>query len=328
MRVLVGDIGGTKTLLGLVDCAGNHCTMPGKTRYISTDYDDLTPMVLRFLRDSAEPTPERACFAVAGHVAVQPDRQQAQLTNLPWQLDSERLSKALNILHVRLINDFESVGYGITALHQDDLITLQAGDPQAKEPRAIIGLGTGLGETVLIWQDGQYTALPSEGGHTDFAPQDADQIGLLSELMEEFGHVSYERLLSGSGLARIYWYFQRRSQRPSPPEFSTPEGDVASVVSRLALSGQDPVAKQALDMFVDIFGAKSGNLALTVLARNGVYLAGGIAPKILPKLKDGAFITAFNNKGRMAALNRSIPVYVIGNPDTGLLGAALVASRL
>ncbi|MEE8428074.1 MAG: glucokinase [Gammaproteobacteria bacterium] len=328
MRVLAGDIGGTKTLLALVECDGNHCTILHKARYASADYTHLIPMLTLFLAESGEPAPARACFAVAGPVAIRGKGQTAQLTNLLWKLDTADLSSTLNIKHVRLVNDFQSVAYGIEALHDQDLITLQKGNPQAQEPRAIIGAGTGLGQAVLCWHGDRYNAIPSEGGHTDFAPQDIDQIGLLSKLMGDFGHVSYERLLSGSGLARIYWHLQQRSNQPSLPELETPGIDVASAVSRMALQDKDPVARQALDMFVAIYGAQAGNLALTVLARGGVYLAGGIAPKILPKLTDGSFIAAFTNKGRMAEVNRSIPVYVIGNPETGLLGAALLAGRL
>ncbi len=328
MRVLAGDIGGTKTLLALVECDGNHCTVLHKTRYPSADYTHLIPMITSFLGESGEPAPERACFAVAGPVSILDKGQTAKLTNLLWKLDSADLSSKLNIEQVRLVNDFQSVGYGIDALHDQDLITLQKGNPQAMEPRVMIGAGTGLGQAVLFWHGDRYEAIPSEGGHTDFAPQDIDQIGLLSKLMGDLGHVSYERLVSGSGLARIYWHLQQRSNQPSPPELKTLGIDVASAVSRMALQDKDPVAQQALNMFVAIYGAQAGNLALTVLARGGVYLAGGIAPKILPKLTDGSFIAAFNNKGRMANVNRSIPVYVIANPESGLLGAALLASRL
>ncbi len=328
MRVLAGDIGGTKTLLALVECDGNHCTVLHKARYASADYTHLIPMITLFLGESGKPAPERACFSVAGPVSILGKGQTAKLTNLLWKLDTTDLSSTLNIKHVRLVNDFQSVGYGIEALQDQDLITLQKGNPQAKEPRAIIGAGTGLGQAVLFWRGDRYEAIPSEGGHTDFAPQDIDQIGLLSKLMGDLGHVSYERLLSGSGLACIYWHLQQRSNQPSPPELKSLGTDVASAVSRMALQGKDPVAQQALNMFVAIYGAQAGNLALTVLARGGVYLAGGIAPKILPKLTDGSFVAAFNNKGRMADVNRGMPVYVIDNPESGLLGAALLASRL
>jgi glucokinase len=328
MRVLAGDIGGTKTLLALVDCVSSRCTLIHKARYASADFTELGTMVATFLRESGEPKPHQACFAVAGPVSDQGRRQTAQLTNLPWKLNSISLIQALGIPKVRLLNDLQSVGFGIAGLEEQDLVTLQSGSPEPGEPKAILGSGTGLGQAVLFWRDNRYAALPSEGGHTDFAPQDAVQMELLSELRQEFGHVSYERLVSGPGLARIYWFLQRHSGETTKEEFFEQGSDVASVISKMALEGSNPIALQALELFVEIYGAQAGNLALTVLARGGVYLAGGIAPKIMPMLMDGSFVTAFNDKGRMASVMRKMPVHVINNPETGLLGAALAASRL
>ncbi|MGA7800759.1 MAG: glucokinase [Gammaproteobacteria bacterium] len=330
IRVLAGDLGGTKTLLVIADCDGTRIAVRHRQRFASADYDDLAPMVSAFLQDTGTRHPERACFGVAGPVDDDGACQRSRLTNLPWQLDSARLSDSLAITRVRLINDFQAVGYGIEALADEDLHTLQRGQPRQRGIRAALGAGTGLGQTLAVWKDGRYEAFPTEGGHADFAPVDELQTQLLQHLREELGHVSYERILSGSGLARIYRFLQERGHATPPPELADAfeAGDPAPLISDLGLAGSDPTASAALDLFVSIYGAQAGNLALMALARGGVYLAGGIAPQILPRLRDGPFMSAFRNKGRMAQLAGTIPVHVILNRDVGLLGAALAGSQL
>lgn len=243
------------------------------------------------------------------------------MTNLPWTLDSRTLGESLGIARVTLINDFAAVGHGVVALCEDDLLTLQDGEPQAQSPRAVLGAGTGLGQALLVRCGNHYDVLPTEGGHTDFAPQSDMQQALLRALQLDYGHVSYERLLSGAGLAYIYRHLRQRGG-----DMPDAGGDAAAI-SAAALAGTDPLAVQALDEFITIYGAQAGNLALTCLPFGGLYVAGGIAPKILARLRDGGFLAAFNSKGRMQPVTRRVPVHVVVHPNPGLLGAALFAGR-
>lgn len=317
LRVLAADVGGTHTRVLLADSDGARITPLREQRYASADWPDLLPLLRDFL--TAETArPQRACLAVAGPVTGDGKAQRAQVTNLPWTLDSRALATALNIARVTLINDFAAVGHGIAALGDTDLITLQAGEPQDQAPRAALGVGTGLGQALMVRCGAYYEVLPTEGGHADFAPQNALQIELLRALQREHGHVSYERLLSGAGLAFIYRFLRRDSTAPVVD---------AAAVSAAALAGTDPIAGQALDEFIALYGAQAGNLALACLPFGGLYVAGGIAPKILDRLRDGRFIAAFNAKGRMEPVTRRVPVQVVVHPNPGLLGAALFAGR-
>lgn len=332
MKVLAGDLGGTKTLLMIGECRGAQVTSLYEARYDSAAFDNLLPMVQTFLRSAGTHAQglERACIAVAGPVGESPDGQSARITNLPWRFDSGDLAARLGISRVRLINDFQGVGYGIEALGEEDIVTLQMGMPRACGPRVVLGAGTGLGEGVLVWARDFYEVLPSEGGHADFAPTDVEQIELLRALLAEFDHVSCERLICGNGLVRIYEFLRARQVAPQSEALRTAlaEGDAAAAISAAALARTDRVAEATLDLFTRLYGAQAGNLALTVLATGGVYIAGGIAAKILDKLRDGTFMKAFLAKGRMAGLLADMPVRVVINDRVGLLGAALAASRL
>lgn len=332
MRVLAGDIGGTNTRLILADCTGNACIPVVERVYPSAAHADLAPIVLGFLESTGEAGSalERACFAVAGPVQEDATGQVARITNLPWELHSARLAATLGIPRVRLINDFQGVGYGIDALSPADIEELQAGREIPRAPRVVIGAGTGLGQAILIWQTDHYEVYPTEGGHVDFAPTDERQIALLRELMQEFGRVSYERVVSGPGLIRIYSFLRDQGEAAESPELreAMHQGDPAAAISAFALTRNDPLASMALDLFIQVYGAQAGNLALTCLARGGVYIAGGIAPRIIERLRSGTFLQAFNDKGRMAPLTADMPVRVILNPKVGLLGAALAATRL
>jgi glucokinase len=332
MKVLAGDLGGTKTLLMIGACRGAQVTSLYEQRYDSAAFANLLPMVQTFLRAAGDHAQgvERACIAVAGPVTETPDGQSASITNLPWRFDSSSLATQLGIARVRLINDFQGVGYGIEALGEEDIVTLQMGAPRACGPRVVLGAGTGLGEGVLVWAHDFYEVLPSEGGHADFAPTDVEQIELLRALLTEFDHVSCERLICGHGLVRIYEFLRARHAAPESEALraAMAQGDAAAAISAAALAKSDRLAQSALDLFARLYGAQAGNLALTVLATGGVYIAGGIAAKILDKLRDGAFMKAFLAKGRMAALLADMPVRVVINTRVGLLGAALAASRL
>lgn len=324
--LLAGDIGGTKTLLQLSEIVdGSRCVLLEK-HFDSASYASLKQILAEFMRGLTAGSLHAACFGVAGPVVG----NQACITNLPWLIEGAVIGAEFHIPHVRLINDFQAVAYGIDALEAGDLAVLQAGQSVTRGVRAVIGAGTGLGEGFMVWQ-GNYEAMPSEGSHTDFAPVGALQTRLLDYLASRYGHVSYERLVSGPGLVNIY-EFLRDSERtvPESPELrqAMNQDDPAAAISQFALERRDRLASEALDLFVSVYGAETGNLALKVLARGGVYVAGGIAPKILGKLEDGSFMRAFVDKGRFAELLSSIPVYVVLNPKVGLLGAARVASGM
>lgn len=330
--VLAGDVGGTKTLLQLVEVGeGGISHAVYERRFDSPVHEDFNALLQEFLYaaefiPAASQPVAAACFGVAGPIRG----QHAKITNLPWRIDAGAVGAEFGIAKVSLINDFVAVGCGIEALRESDLAVLQAGEVEQFGTRAVLGAGTGLGEGILVWRDGHYQALPSEGGHVDFAPLDADQIGLLHYLQPLFGHVSYERILSGPGLVKICDYVIDTGLETPTADFldSMRGGEAAVAVSEYGMAGRDPAAQRALEMFVAIYGAQAGNLALTTLAHGGVYVAGGIAPKIFAKLKDGLFMRAFNDKGRFADLMRKMPVKVVMNPKVGLLGAALVAGRL
>lgn len=323
--VLAVDVGGTHTRAAIAESDGRHCTIIREQRYPSADWPDLLPLLQDFLAaDAAHPA--RACIAVAGPISD--NGASARVTNLPWHLDRERLRVALGCERLALINDFAAVGHGIAGLGAEHLIGLQTGEPQPRAPRAVLGAGTGLGQALLVWRDAGHEVLATEGGHVDFAPQNDTQHALWRALQHDFGHVSYERLVSGPGLVYIYRFLQaRHSEATAQIMQLPPERDPAAAIADAALAGSDPLAVRALDEFVRIYGAQAGNLALNCLPFGGLYLAGGIAPKILPRLRDGGFIAAFNAKGRMEPVTRKVPVQVIAHPNPGLFGAALFAGR-
>ncbi len=332
MKVLAGDIGGTKTLLQAARFTPGGALkgeVVAEKRFDSRAYADLAPVIRAFLLEHALDPAEfvGCCFGVAGPVLETGNGQRAALTNLPWRLNSTRLEQELGLTRVRLINDFQAVGYGIEALGREDLDPLQDLPAQPRAPRVVLGAGTGLGVGILCWRDGYYEAYPTEGGHMAFAPTDAVQDRLMGALRAEFGRVSYERVLSGPGLEAIYRFLledrgaEDRAgllQQPDPP----------AAISTHGLTRGDPLATTALDLFVQIYGSLAGDLALMTLATGGIFIAGGIAPKILPRLHSGPFGAAFRNKGRMGALVQAMPVHVVINPAVGLLGALRAATRL
>jgi glucokinase len=329
-RLLVADVGGTWTTMALA-AAGTDPAITVYHVYPSGDYDGLEAIVTEFL---ARPEVaklgsriEAACFSLAGPVAD----NASTLTNLGWVVDGAALARSLGLPAVRLINDFSAAGQGIGHLAASDIEMLQAGEPVARGTRLIIGAGTGLGVGVLTWQEDGYAVHPSEAGHSDFAPVDRQQDLLLAHLRRSFGRVSYERVVSGPGLMRIFSFLQEAGDGvPSRQllDATRKRNDTAELIAEFAISRVDPVAVKALDLFVAVYGAFAGNMALVTLARGGVYIAGGIAPKIAAKLWDGAFMRAFTSKGRFSDLLASMPVHVVKNPQVGLLGAIVEAGRL
>ncbi|MBI3935405.1 MAG: glucokinase, partial [Betaproteobacteria bacterium] len=247
-----------------------------------------------------------------------------------WRLSAASIAGAFGFGKVRLINDFEAAGLGIASLTAEDLATLQTGTPVPRGMRLVLGAGTGLGVAVLAWHGDGYVVHPSEGGHTDFAPLDETQDALLQYLRRSFGRVSYERAVSGPGLMRLFSLLEESGAGvPSKPLLEAIQRqDPAEAIAEFAASRLDPLAVHALDLFVAIYGAFAGNMALTVLARGGVYIAGGIAPKIVTRLQEGGFMRAFTDKGRFSALLATVPVHVVMNPKVGLFGALAAAQRL
>lgn len=329
MYLLAGDIGGTKTLLQLSQAGNNGLEVCFEKRFVSADFSQFEAMLEVFLDEAIAQgaAPEAACFGVAGPV----NGRTARTTNLPWSLDADQIERRFSIPRVRLINDFQSIGYGIEALQQDDMVTLQTGTEEKHGTRVIIGAGTGLGHGLLVWQQDHYEVVASEGGHASFAPSDDLQMELLQYLHKRFGHVSWERVVSGPGLVNIFEFLRevRKLEETNALHLARDIEDPAAAISRFALSGEDPLAVQSLDLFIRLYDAQAGNLALTGLATGGVYVAGGVAPKIIEKLKDGTFMSTFVDKeASMQDLLKAMPVRVVINPRVGLLGSAVAAARL
>ena len=330
MIILAGDIGGTKTMLQLARFGAGGLDVLHEKRFASDQYGDFFSLASEFLDASYSLTgvrPAKACLGVAGPVSG----RVARTTNLPWTLDADALESLLSIEHIRLINDFQAVGYGVDGLTAEDVVVIQEGQEKPQATRAILGAGTGLGQALLVWQAGHYEVIPSEGGHTDFAPNNEEEVELLSYLRARYRWATWERVVSGRGLVNIFDFLveQKESGLSIALQQAVRTEDPAAAISRFGAEGRDPVAARALDIFIRLYGAQAGNLALTALATGGVYLAGGIAPKIIDKLKSGAFMAAFCNKdSRMQPLLRSMPVRAIVNQNVGLLGSAIAASRL
>lgn len=331
MKVLGCDLGGTHVRLRLSNCSrGRPPATLVERHYRSGQYSGLESVLAAFLSDHNLRAAEigQACIAAAGPIQTFGTEQRCRLTNLPWLVDSAVLRRRLGLGNVDLINDFEAVGYGLETLQDADLLTLQAGEPLATAPRALLGAGTGLGQALLVWDHDGYRVIATEGGHVDFAPTDELQIALLEHLRARLERVSYEDVLSGPGLERIY-EFLGAQPGAGDPDLPPPENEaeLAAAIGRAAVAGTDPLAARAVALFLRIYGAQAGNLALTTMARGGVYVAGGIAPKLGELLAAGEFMAAFRDKGRMAQLMPRFPVHVVRNPDIGLDGASQRACR-
>ena len=321
MKVLAGDIGGTNARFAIIE--GN--TIIFERHYPSRDFDKFEDVFAVFVEDAPEPVPSHTCMAVAGVV----EGNRVEATNIPWTIDGHDLKERFGLETLRLINDFEAAAWGITVLHRDHLVQIGGGKPISDGPKAMLGAGTGLGQAILVPCNEGYRVLPTEGGHVDFAPRDEKEIELLRYLMKEFPHVSVERILSGPGLVHIYEFLLEEQDSREGIFFkqSVHEKDQAAFITKHALQGTDELCQRAVRMFCSIYGAEAGNLALKCLSTGGVYVAGGIAPKILPILSEGGFRQAFESKGRMEKVLKHIPTYIVTSPQLGLLGAALIARQ-
>lgn len=325
--ILAGDIGGTKALLLLARLRQGRPEPLLEGRYAAADFADFSAMLARFLEECRQhcaraPRLASACFGAAGPVSD----NRVQMTNLPWRLDAATIAARFGIARVHLVNDFEAAAAGVEALAPGDSVTLQRGEPLPQAPRVVIGAGTGLGVAYALPQGKRYRIIAGEGGHAGFAPADAEQLRLAQALQAQFGRVSAEQVVSGPGLVRIY-EFLRDGRAAAPGLLERVREEGAAAISRLALEQGDALACRALDRFIACYGAAAGDHALAVMARGGVYIAGGIARKIFSRLAQGGFIAAFNAKGVHAQLNLRIPVKVVTTERLGLLGAALIAAR-
>lgn len=325
MTILAVDLGGTKTLFELTRENGE---LIAELELASQSYASFNDALAAFFALDAvkSETVSSACFAIAGPV----NGQHAQVTNLPWQIDASEILTQFPIKQLQLCNDFSAVGYGISELNDDDVLTIQTGEQQQDcSVRAVIGAGTGLGQALVVNTEQGWKVLATEGGHTDFAPQTANQDLLLTHLRERFGHVSYERVLSGPGLVSIYEFLRGYLQKDENPALrqAMMMGDEAAAISQFANQQQDGLAAESLSMFFSIYGAQAGNLALSCLPFGGVYIAGGIAVKNLSWFEQSDFLAAFNAKGKMQHLMSKFPIHVIKHPQVGLLGARALAKQ-
>jgi glucokinase len=322
--VLAGDIGGTKTNLALVSVRGEKLHAESQRIFQSKQYSGLTPILKEF---GDTQRIEAACFGIAGPVVD----GRVKTTNLPWIVDTEELRRTLKLDAVFLLNDLEASAYGLSTLEEDEFYTLNEGKMRQAGNKALIAAGTGLGQAILFDDGRHFRPLASEGGHADFAPRDELEIELLRYLTGRFGHVSYERVLSGPGLFNIY-RFLKESRGMEEPKSLTEQfaaaADPSVVVSKAALAGEAEICVKSLELFVSLYGAQAGNLALLAKSVRGFYIGGGIAPKILAKLKDGTFMRAFVDKGRYTELLAAIPVQVVLKDKAALRGAAYYAAYL
>ncbi len=325
MLILAGDIGGTSTRLAYFDTADGTLVPLVEKRFPSRDAGSLTEIVRRFAAEQGLAA-KQACFGIAG-----PVRQgRVRTPNLPWSVDAAELALTLGLPSVQLVNDIDANACGIGLLGPEDLAVLNQGVPDPAGPIAVVSAGTGLGEAMAYWDGTAHRPLPSEGGHADFGPRNEMETELLLFLRAEHGRVSTERVVSGPGLRNIYRFFRDAQHLPETPAVAEAmrQGDPSAAITRAALSGDCSLCSRVLDLFVSLYGAEAGNVALRSLATGGVYLGGGIAPKIVERLKGPGFMLAFTAKGRLSPLLERIPVQVILNDRTALLGAGRLAAGL
>ena len=319
--ILAGDVGGTKVHLALYDFIDGKLKQIRDKQYPAREYSGLEEIVKEFL---AADKVTAACFGVPGPVRD----GRLRLTNLPWTLDSRELAAGLVIEHVFLINDLEANGYGVAELSASQIFTLNKGDARQMGNRALISAGTGLGEGYLVRNGHHHIPNPSEGGHADYAPRNEDEIDLLRYLKQKYnGRISFERVVSGPGMINVYEFLRevRGMDEPAWLRERLAAEDPNAVITELALAARSEICEKTMDIFVSAYGAEAGNLALKILPVGGLYVGGGIAPRILEKLKDGAFMKAFTDKGRLSQLLVNMPVRVILETSAALLGAAAYA---
>jgi glucokinase len=321
--ILAGDIGGTNARLAYFQPQNGRFHLVSERVFPSRDHRGLGEIVAQFLDESGT-RPEAACFGIAGPVR----NGRVETSNLPWVIEQSVLANQIHLAATLLINDLEASAWGIGALGMEDLVTLNPGAGSVAGNQAVVAPGTGLGEAGLFWDGSRHHVFACEGGHADFAARGELQVELLRFLVTKFGHVSYERILSGPGLVNVYEFLCASGCGKESAELSAAmgAGDPAAAISQAALSGKDSLAGKALDLWIAVYGAETSNLGLKIMSTGGLFLAGGISPKILPKLKGSLFMEAFLDKGRMRPLVEAMPVHVVTNEKAGLLGAARCAA--
>ncbi|CAI9084733.1 glucokinase [Candidatus Methylacidiphilum fumarolicum] len=318
--ILVGDIGGTHVRLALFESVDSKDSLWHVEYFKSKEVADFQQLVGEYLKKT-KAVPQAACFGFPGPVI----NGKVQLTNLPWSIEIEKLREVCGTKHTFLINDLEAAAYGVTVLGAKDSVIIQDGKASSTGCKALIAPGTGLGEAGLRWENGRYVPFPSEGAHVDFAPRNELEIGLFRYLHSLFGHVSYERVLSGPGLLNIYRYLQSTGrgglEKNSIDEEIEQSEDPSQSITSHGLAKDSSLCVQSLDLFVSLLGAEAGNLALKFLASGGVYIAGGIVPHIIEKLKEPFFKESFCDKGRLSYFLKTIPIIVVVTPFLGIYGA-------
>jgi glucokinase len=325
--LLAADVGGTKTLIGLYEPAADRPAPAVSREYATRDFDNLEELVETFLDETGGANITAFCAGVAGPVTG----LVARLTNAPWVADVAAVARRLGTRPVALLNDLEAMAAAIPVLSGEEFLTLQGGVETPNGDAALLAAGTGMGQALLHNVEGRFVSMASEGGHADFAPRTVREMALAQEIIRNHGRAEVESVISGSGLLNIFRFTHgtqnlRRACRRIGPDLD--ETEMAPAITRTAISGECEQCVEALQIFVEAFGAEAGNLALRCVASAGVYVGGGIAPKILPALTDGRFMSAFLDKAPMTDLLRTFPVRVILNPSVGMLGAAMVASEL
>jgi len=321
--ILAGDIGGTNTRLAYFVAEQERVKLVDLRVFPSRQYATLEDILSEFLGARTVPI-ERACFGVAGPVK----RGRSVTSNLPWEVDARLLARQLDLESALLVNDLEANAHGIALLGPEDFVVLNLGEPNAVGNAALISAGTGLGEAGLHWERSRHVPFASEGGHADFAPRNEIEVEILFYLLRRLKRVSYERVLSGPGLYNIYQFLRDTGRAEEPAELAQRfDGkDPAPIISKAGLDGSPEICVRALEMFVSFYGAEAGNLVLKLMATGGLYIGGGIAPRIIDKLRGPTFWTAFTTKGRLSPLLEATPVRVIMNDKTALLGAARLAA--
>jgi glucokinase len=319
MRVLVGDIGGTKTGLALAETMGDKVQLDHERRYPSRDFATLETLLLRY-RDDTGVHCDLASLAIAGPVKDGLSRT----TNLPWDVDAAGIQRDLGLQSARLLNDLEAIAWGLDALGADELTVIHPGDPDAVGNRCVVAAGTGLGEAGMYWDGKRHHPFATEGGHADFAPSDEREFALYQFLQRRHGHVSWERVASGTGIGNLHAFLLewRKAECPAWLREEMAGGDASAAIARAAAEAKCPICVETMELFAQLYGREAGNMALKHLALGGVYLGGGVAPKNLDLLRNGSFVAAFLDKGRMTPLVERMPVRVILEQRTPLFGAA------
>src|SRR5712692_11935432 len=318
--ILAGEIGATRIRLAAFETEGNKLQRVVEKIYMSQEHRGLPDIIAHFIRTEGIPV-QSACFGAAGPVRG----GRSRISNLPWIIDSRELAEQLKLSSVGLINDLEAYAYGVDALESQDFVTLSEGSDDAEGNRAVISARTGLGVAGLYWDGYRHHPFACEGGHTDFAPRNALEMELLAYLQKKYGRISCERLLSGPGIKNIY-DFLRDTQKAEEPQWLQDQiggaPDAPALISQLAQEGKAAICDQAMPIFVSIYGAETGNVALNFLSTGGIFIGGSVAAKNVSKMKDPIFMESFLDKGRMVDLLKEIPVTIVLNDDSGLIGAA------